>query len=293
MPIGRDERLGLPDMRMGITVVMAVVAGAGVGQTTRLALQATSGSANDLAVSGDVAGIPAGATRYAKYAELSALPQVTVTVKGDDNFSEPVKVSGVSLDKLAAAVGAEAGKKQLVAAICSDGYEGHFTAEYRAAHHPVLALRVNEKGPAGWQHGPDGENLGPYLVAQAAFQPTGHVLAQAEVEQDPYAVTELKFYDEDAVTAALKPKKATPAAMEGYRIAMENCLRCHRAEGIGGTKSPFEWPQLAMIAQGNPGAFGKYVKEPMRVNPEATMPGNPEFDAATIAAVTAYFQGQM
>ena len=47
---------------------------------------------------------------------------------------------------------------------------------------------------------------------------------------------------------------------------------------------------MALIAQGNPAAFGKYVVRPNSVNPEANMPPNPEYDAATIAALTAYFQ---
>ena len=73
---------------------------------------------------------------------------------------------------------------------------------------------------------------------------------------------------------------------------MVNCLRCHQGGNIGGSKSPFGWPQMALIAQGNASAFGKYLVQPNRVNPEATMPPNPEFDAATVAAVTAYFQSQ-
>ncbi len=44
---------------------------------------------------------------------------------------------------------------------------------------------------------------------------------------------------------------------------MQNCLRCHRAGNIGGGKSPFEWPQMALIAQGNAAAFGKYVVRPI------------------------------
>jgi cytochrome c1 len=47
---------------------------------------------------------------------------------------------------------------------------------------------------------------------------------------------------------------------------------------------------MALIAQGNPAAFGKYVLRPNSVNPEANMPANPQYDATTIAALTAYFR---
>ncbi len=47
---------------------------------------------------------------------------------------------------------------------------------------------------------------------------------------------------------------------------------------------------MGLIAQGNAAAFGKYVVRPQAVNPEATMPANPDYDAATVAALTAYFQ---
>ncbi len=45
-------------------------------------------------------GIAAGASRFVSYAELSRLPQVTYTVRNDENFSGPVQLSGVSLDAL-------------------------------------------------------------------------------------------------------------------------------------------------------------------------------------------------
>jgi mono/diheme cytochrome c family protein len=183
-----------------------------------------------------------------------------------------------------------AGKDQLIAATSTDGYEGHYTTAYRAAHHPFLVLRIDGKEPAQWKPGPDGEKYTPYVISEPVFTPAFHVLAHKDMAQIPYAVTGLKLYPEKATLAALQPKSGGVAAMEGYRIAEQNCLRCHRAAAIGGTKSPFAWPQMALIAQGKAAAFGKWVVRPNSVNPEATMPPNPEYDAATIAALTAYFR---
>lgn len=279
-------------MRLGTMVVGALLLGfvAQAAAPARITLETQRSSPQDLEIAGDVPGIPAGASRFVRYADLAALPQVSFTVKDDSNFSGPVAVSGVPLDALLAALGMSSGAKQLIAAMSSDGYEGHYTAEYRTQHHPFLVLKMGGKDPSQWPRGADGEVYAPYLIENPSFTPAFHVLAHADLAQVPAAVVTLRFYDEAAALAPLKASAASGPAAQGYRIAVQNCLRCHRAGDIGGTKSPFGWPQLAMIAQGNASAFGKYIVQPNRVNPEATMPANPSYDAATVAALTAYFQ---
>jgi hypothetical protein len=279
-------------MQWRLISVCAVLAGAMAAVSAgpqHLTLMSQRSSPQDLEVSGDVPGLPAGASRFISYAALSQLSQVSYTVHNDENFSGPVLLSGVSLDALLAALGVD-GKDQLIAATSTDAYEGHYTTAYRGAHDPFLVLRIDGKEPAQWKPGPDGEKYTPYVISQPAFTPAFHVLAHKDMAQIPYGVTGLKLYSEKSTLAALQPHSGGAAAMEGYRIAVQNCLRCHRAGNIGGSKSPFEWPQMAMIAQGNAAAFGKYVVRPNAVNPEANMPPNPEYDAATIGALTAYFQ---
>ncbi|MGA8161621.1 MAG: hypothetical protein WBD32_17870 [Acidobacteriaceae bacterium] len=279
-------------MHWRVILVCAILAGGMAAASPgphHLALANQRSSPQDLEISGDVPGLAAGVSRFVSYAALSQLPQVSYTVRNDENFSGPVRLSGVSLDALLAALGTD-GKDQLIAAMSTDGYEGHYTAAYRAAHHPLLVLRIDGKEPAQWKPGPDGEKYQPYVISDPAFAPALHILAHKDMAQTPYGVTGLKLYPEKATLAALQPRGGGVAATEGYRIAMQNCLRCHRAGDIGGSKSPFGWPQMALIAQGNAEAFGKYVVRPNAVNPEANMPPNPEYDAATVAALTAYFQ---
>lgn len=267
-----------------VSAVTAVAAG-----PQRLSLMTSRSSPQDLEISGDVPGLTAGASRFVSYAALSQLPQVTASVRNDENFSGPVQLSGISLDVLLAAMGVD-GRDALIAAISNDGYEGHYSVAYRAAHHPFLVLKIDGKEPAQWKAGPDGEKYTPYVVSEPNFVPAFHVLAHKDIAPIPYGVTGLKLYPEKATLAALQPKSGGAAAMQGYRIATQNCLRCHSAGNIGGSKSPFGWPQMGLIAQGNAAAFGKYVVRPNAVNPEANMPPNPDYDAATVAALTAYFQ---
>ena len=279
-------------MRSGILLFCAALLGAATPGPSpqRIPLAAQRSSPQDLEISGDVPGIPQGEKRFVHYADLSLLAQVTFTVRDDANFSGPVKLSGVPLDALTVALGVGGGK--MIAATSDDGYEAHYTAEYRATHHPFLVLRMGGEEPAKWAKGPGGENYGPYLISHASFSPAFHVLAQKDEAQIPYGVVGLRFLDEAAVLKELRPPGAAAGspAMQGYRIVLQNCLRCHREGDVGGTKSPFGWPQMALIAQGNPTAFGKYVVRPNSVNPEANMPANPDYDAATVAALTAYFR---
>ncbi|HTW46819.1 MAG TPA: cytochrome c [Acidobacteriaceae bacterium] len=276
--------------------MVLAVAGLAVGlhaaAPQKIALQAQRTSPQDLEITGDLSGIPAGQSRFVRYADLATLHQVSFTVKDDPNFAGPVQLGGVPLDELIVALGLT-GSQQLVAADGADGYEGHYTSEYRTLHHPFLVLTVGGKPPAQWPRGPDGEILIPYVISQPFFKPAFRILAHIEEPQLAYAVTKLRFYDQVATLAALKPPaSAGPSAVQGYRIMLNSCLRCHSAGDIGGNKSPFGWPQLALIAKGNADAFGKYVIQPNRVNPEATMPPNPNYDAATVAALVAYFQAE-
>jgi len=290
----RRQSFTIGRMRFGMLLLCAALVGVAypLPSPQRLQLATQRNSPQDIEISGDLPGIPPGAKRFLRYEDLSRLAQVSYTVKDDENFSGPVKLSGVSLDVLVDALGMNGGK-QLVGASADDGYEAHYTAEYRAAHHPFLVLRWGGQEPAHWPKGPDGENYGPYLISHPSFTPIFHILAHKDEAQIPYGVVGLRFFDETAVQKTLQPPgAASPGspAVQGYRIALQNCLRCHRSGDIGGTKSPFGWPQMALIAQGNPTAFGKYVVRPNAVNPEANMPANPTYDAPTVAALTAYFQ---
>ena len=93
-------------MRSGILLFCAALLGAAMPGPApqRIPLVAQRTSPQDLEISGDVPGIPQGGKLFVHYADLSRLTQVTFTVRDDSNFSRPVKLSGVPLDALTAAL---------------------------------------------------------------------------------------------------------------------------------------------------------------------------------------------
>ena len=77
--------------------------------------------------------------------------------------------------------------------------------------------------------------------------------------------------------------------MDGYRIAQQNCYRCHNMGAEGGHMASVAWPVLAAMAKGSPEFFAKYVRNPQVLNPHSRMAASPEYDDQTIAALRAYF----
>ena len=183
----------------------------------------------------------------------------------------------------------------MVVAICDDKYRANYPREYLAAHHPVLVLTVNGQPPAGWpkdsqEHKYD---MGPFMVSQSKFTPAFKVLSESEEPQIPWGVLRLEFRNEKTVFGSIAPRgvHATDAAvLAGYRIARQNCFRCHNSGAEGGQKSGVPWAALAALAVASPEDFSGYVRNPVAKNPQAQMPGNPSYNAATIAALAAYFQ---
>jgi len=61
----------------------------------------------------------------------------------------------------------------------------------------------------------------------------------------------------------------------GYRIAQQNCFRCHNMGREGGQKSGTPWLVLSAWAMASPEYFAAYVRDPQSKNPLAEMPATP------------------
>jgi cytochrome c2 len=231
-----------------------------------------------------------GESQFISYQDLLRLPQVNFTTSEDSNFVPPAHVTGVPLEKLERALGSDA---DMIVAICADGYRANYPAAYLSAHHPVLVLTVNGKAQPGWPKIHEGRaDLGPYVIANPSFTPSFKVLSHDDEAQIPFQVVRLDFRSEREVFGAIAPHGSYAAdspVMQGYRIAQQNCYRCHNMGAEGGRMASIPWAVVGAFAKGNPDFFARYVRNPQAVNPASRMAPSPAYDDATVAALRAYF----
>jgi len=263
----------------------------GQGTVSKNNLHSWRQADTDLEIGGELAGLPPGSSRYVSYNDLLKLPQVSYSVSDDSNFPGKTQIRGVSLDVLSQSLDATAGAK-LVVAICYDGYRTNYPAAYLNAHRPLLVLKINGKTQANWPNSPGGSSLGPYLISSPTFTPSFKVLSHTDEPQIPFGVTRIEFRNEQTVFGSIAPGgkfAANSPVMNGYRIAQQNCFRCHNMGREGGQMAGRTWQILAMWASTEPDYFRRYVKNPQSFDRKNRMPAFPQYDAATIEALRQYF----
>jgi mono/diheme cytochrome c family protein len=260
----------------------------------RIPLHEKRDSPLDLEVAGDLAGEPAGSVRYVLREDLLKFAQATFTVSDDANFKTPTRLGGIFLEALAKHLSANF-QSDLIVAICEDKYHAYYPHSYIVAHRPVLVLTVNGKSPEDWPKDPVGASfsMGPYLISHSSFKPNFKVLSHSDEPQIPWGVIRLEFRNEQKVSGAIAPRGPHAHDLDvqnGYRIAEQNCFCCHNMGADGGSKAGRPWAVLATWANSAPDHFTAYVRNPKAKNPHAQMPGNPNYDDATLNALLAYFR---
>jgi mono/diheme cytochrome c family protein len=273
-----------------LLIVISAMLAAGPAGEWKTILHSARSSPGDLEVSGDVAGVPAGEPRYVRYEDLLRLPQETYSVSDDSNFRGKTEISGVALSTLAEALGNSA---DMMVAICYDHYRTNYPKDYLAAHHPILALRIDGQDREHWRAAANGESMAPYVISHPEFKPAFKVLSHEDEPQIPYGVVRIEFRKEAEVFGPIRPSGAwktdSPVGM-GYVIARQDCFRCHNMGNEGGTLAGRSWPELAEMADKDPARFRRIVRDPATVMSGAKMPGQPGYDDATLDALTAYFK---
>jgi mono/diheme cytochrome c family protein len=285
-------------LRVKLTAVVAAscwLLAAALPSTDHL-LRSKRGAASDLEITGMVAGLPPGAVRYVSYEDMLGLPQVTVAVRGDDNLSKnpdkTVVVTGVYLDVLMNALGAEPSSDMIVSR-CTDGYRANFSRDYMQVHRPIFVLKIEGLPVQDWVAKTHHEDLGSYFITYERFTPSFKVLSQTEMAQMPVGISRLDFSSAKVVLGAITPRgqyASAPQVIDGYRIAQQNCYRCHNQGIYGGTKASKSWEVLGYHAAKSPSTFERYIHDPWSVNPNSKMPENAGFDEPTEKALQAYFK---
>jgi len=271
--------------------LLSVIAGAASASAQHSLLLPARSSAGDLEIGGELAGLPPGTLRYVRYEDLLTLPQETYTISDDSNFKGQTEISGIALTTLAKLFG-EASHADMIVAICYDKYRSNYPSDYLAAHHPILVLKINGQLRDQWPASDHGGSLGPYLISHPPFTPSFSVLSHKDEAQIPFGVTRLDFRTEAVVFGAIRPAATwgkDSKVWQGYRIASQDCYRCHSLYGEGGELASRSWLILAAWAATDATRFEAYIRKPQSIQPCATMPPHPEYDDATLAALTAYF----
>ncbi len=250
-------------------------------------------SDSDLEITGLIRNLQPGESSFVRYADLLALPQTRAVVTDHPGYpGPPLHISGVSFETLSAALGALP-QSDLIDALCTDRYRAHFPAPYIAQHHPILVLTVDGQTLAAWARQAHQLDPGPYVVMYARFVPSFKLLAHVDRPQLPDNVVRLNFSTQAATFGAIAPHGSFPPGSPeqiGFAIAKQNCLRCHFQGPFGGTKSGQSWQSLSLWAREQPAYFQAYVSNPQKIDPHAHMEPNPEYDNATLSALTAYFR---
>ena len=131
------------------------------------------------------------------------------------------------------------------------------------------------------------------MISHPKFKPSFKIFSHADEPQVPWGVVRIELRNENTVFGAILPRvphAATPLMKAGYRIAQQNCFRCHNMGREGGQKSGTPWLVLSAWAMASPEYFGAYVRDPRSKNPLAEMPGNSGYDDATVGALITYFR---
>jgi mono/diheme cytochrome c family protein len=274
--------------------LVSVDPGSSDPSASHIPLHVNRASPYDLELGGDLTGLPPGATRYVTRDELLTLPQESYTVTGDPNFAGPTQISGVPLELLFRFLGA-AQDSDLIVAASSDQYHAHYPRAYMEAHHPILVLTINGKPPSGWPKNPKDHvsDMGSYLISHPSFTPSFRVLSHDDEAQIPWGVVRIEFRSGIAIFGSIAPRglnASDPGVQSGYRIAQQNCFRCHNMGPNGGLKAGRPWPVLSALAIASPDYFTAYVLDPQSRNSHAEMPNNPGYDGATLRALADYFR---
>lgn len=249
----------------------------------------------DLAITGKLAGVAKGETRYVRWADLRALPTTKLKLNGEFVKGEQ-EVTALWLADLWAALPRAAGADTLLAT-CKDGYASVYRTAFIQTYRPVVVLEIEGRGPEQWPPPGLKFNPGPYVIIVA----TGIVPAVATLldagHKKPWGTTTLEVATyAERYHAAYHGKWAalSSRAEAGREIWINSCASCHRGPGttFGGTKSDRPFEVLAAHAGYNAAYFKKYVRDPKSVMPGAEMEAHPHYTDEQLAELIAFITAE-
>jgi mono/diheme cytochrome c family protein len=256
-----------------------------------LPLHSDRASPFDLAVTGLLAGVPAGSVRYVRYADLRALPSTKLPV-ADEFARGEQEVTVVFLSDLWKAMPAMSDADCLLAT-CKDEYASVFTRNFIADCRPFLVLEIDGAPPDKWSGRGLKDDPGPYVISvSAALAPAvGHFLSIEH--KKPWGVIAVEFAryaDKFHDAYAGRWAGLSARAIAGREMWIGACASCHAGPGqtFSGAKSHLPFAIVAAVAKGDPELFRRYVRKPASVVSSATMQAHPYFTDEQLNAIIAF-----
>ena len=244
-----------------------------------------------LAVTGKLAGVAAGETRYLRWADLRAMPTTKLKLDGEFVKGEQ-EVTALWLADLWAALPRGAGADTLLAT-CTDGYAAVYRDTFIAAYSPIVVLEINGQGPDKWPPPGLKFNPSPYVVTIAKEIVPGVATLLDAGHKKPWGTTTLEVTSyasrfSDAYTG--KWASLSARAEAGREQWIHSCTSCHHGPGtsFGGTKADRPFEVLAAHAGYNAAYFKKYVRAPTSVMPGAKMQAHPDYTDEQLAEIIAF-----
>ena len=279
-------------------VVLAVFSFLSIVAPARLAaleLHATRTSPTDLALTGRLAGVPAGETRFVSWSDLRALPTSKLKLTGEFLPGEQ-EVTVLFLSDLWAALPRGTGVDTLLAT-CHDHYASIYRETFIAEYRPFIVLEINGTGPASWPPPGLKYNPGPYVItiASSVAPPVAGLLDAGH--KRPWGVTELElanFADRELGAFTGKWAALSPSAEAGREIWINSCACCHVGPGrmFGGSKSDRPFGVVAAYAAEAPEYFKNYVRHPQAVVPGAKMEAHPHYTDEQLKDLIAFITAE-
>jgi hypothetical protein len=278
-------------MKTRVAAVAALFLVAGAGPARALELHAERSSPYDLGLTGRLSGIPAGETRYARWADLRSLPTSRLTMNGEF-VDGPQELTVVFLADLWKALPAGPGADSLLA-MCADGYASVFTSDFISRYRPFLVLEINGKGPKDWPPPGLNYNPGPFVISvSASLVPAVGKFRDVE-HKKPWGVTTLEvasYAERFGPFYSGRWGNLSEQARDGREIWVNSCASCHQgpAGTFGGTKADRPFEVIAAYAGHARLYFMKYVRDPKSLVPCAKMEPHPHYTDNELSNLIAF-----
>jgi cytochrome c2 len=264
---------------------------AAAARTRALDLHRDRISPYDLALTGRLAGVPAGEARYVRWQDLRALPSAKLTLAGEF-IKGPQVLTVVFLDDLWRALPVGPGADTFLAT-CGDGYAAVYTSAFISKYRPFLVLEINGKGPGDWPPPGLAFNPGPFVITVSAdLVPAAAGYRDLE-HKKPWGVTALEvasYAERYGAVYSGRWAGLSPQASDGREIWVNSCASCHQGPpGIfGGTKAQRPFQVIAAYAGYDRAFFMKYVRDPKSLVPCAKMEPHPKYTDSDLLNLIAF-----